>query len=110
MKPETVWALKDVSFEVKGGDVVGVNGSNDAGKSRLLEILSRSTEPTEGDADVFGPLSIADRWGRGQVVVVTLKRHMANPPPTPDSFPLPPVAPLAPEAAPTTIRDKKAKK
>jgi hypothetical protein len=44
-----------------------------------------------------------------EVVVTALKRHMANPPPTPDSFPLPPVAPPAPEAA-TTMRDKKTKK
>ena len=45
---EEFWALKDVSFEVKRGEVVGIIGRNGAGKCTLLKILSRITEPTEG--------------------------------------------------------------
>src|SRR5436853_6639236 len=45
---ETVWALKDISLEVKPGTVVGVVGRNGAGKSTLLKVVSRITEPTSG--------------------------------------------------------------
>ena len=46
--PQWMWALRDVNFSVEPGDVVGIIGVNGAGKSPLLKILSRITDPTEG--------------------------------------------------------------
>jgi lipopolysaccharide transport system ATP-binding protein len=63
-KPQ-MWALRDVSFTVQPGEVLGVIGRNGAGKSTLLKILSRITEPTEGSAKLRGRVGSLLEVGTG---------------------------------------------
>jgi lipopolysaccharide transport system ATP-binding protein len=64
-KNTTFWALKNLSFAVNAGEVVGVIGKNGAGKSTLLKILSRITAPTSGYADIYGRVSSLLEVGTG---------------------------------------------
>ncbi|PYJ10352.1 MAG: ABC transporter ATP-binding protein, partial [Verrucomicrobia bacterium] len=63
--PNTFWALKGVSFEVRPGEIVGIIGQNGAGKSTLLKILSRITEPTAGQAILRGRVGSLLEVGTG---------------------------------------------
>jgi lipopolysaccharide transport system ATP-binding protein len=62
---EIIWALKNVDFQIKAGEVVGIIGRNGVGKSTLLKILSGITDPTEGYADIYGRVGSLLEVGTG---------------------------------------------
>ncbi len=62
---ETIWALKDINFEIQPGEIVGIIGRNGAGKSTLFKVLSRITAPTRGKIDIYGRVASLLEVGTG---------------------------------------------
>ena len=65
--PDTFWAIRDISFSAKAGEIVGIVGRNGAGKSTLLKILSRITDPTRGKVTLHGRVASLLEIGRAHV-------------------------------------------
>ena len=75
-KKEYFWALKDITFDIKKGDVVGIIGSNGAGKSTLLKVLSGVMKPTSGEIEVDGVISPMIELGAGFDMNLTARENI----------------------------------
>ena len=71
----TMWAVKDVTYDIPRGEVVGLIGGNGAGKSTLLKLLSRITEPTAGEAEIHGGQGQAGEDQREDTLKRPTSRH-----------------------------------